>query len=841
MKRYYLNQVPICVSDVDFIIQDLHQDFDIDCIDETPIVVNNINNQSSDFCDAECKYSKEESQLSYKNLNFSNLPVVVYSYFSVYVEQSCDVIYFPKIGSSQRLWINGKFMLVCESSSRTIYPIHLYKGDNIVCIEHPNPSNNDRFLIRLEKINMGSSETNSLVANNYNYRGEMGNVRIKVETLFLYNNKPLEGRLFPEDYVNLDTLAPVHIFVTEKEKNIVLLEYSCNLFEKFSLDFSNIANHDEDKYNSLWVHFEFELIDGTKKVITIPIFRYETLPEATVDIVTRSKELLLKEDVPNIIKSTISYYISIIETLSRDVYYGAYLREILEYYENDKITDYIYSYKPRKLYFRSDIDGAYYSYVVTLPYDYDPNKKYPALIVLSTCELGSLTFYLQKHPGIIYFEICGRGITMGSYIGEISFFESLNEVEKTYKIDEKRVFLTGHSNGAAAAFTYAQKYPHLFAGIYPSAGMVNPSEIMNLHNTRVRYLTSPFDSFHKSTVLAQQENYEKYLLDYRCYSVDMLMHGSIPLAQYTKPVLDELFSTKLQQFPNEIYYHTDRNRHLKAYWIELHGIMYGMSYAEVYAKVSEDTIYVKICNSIGVTIRIPPQVKKDNLKIKINDKLVYSGNFKGDSISFIYSSNHFILSDGKNDDITPIYKGNGILDVYVSPMRIINCTNDDNWNSVAENLSSPITYGFVKEIDVNYPIYNEHQIDDSILQNALIILDDLSSDNEIIETVRMCAKIKVFSEGYTYKNTKYIGDYLIMQIMQNPWNSNRSILLINCNSTSLLNKNMFTRKLILPAYTNGFHTYLNSCAVIYNGEYKRILDYECDIENVTPKKIKTIQ
>lgn len=44
---------------------------------------------------------------------------------------------------------------------------------------------------------------------------------------------------------------------------------------------------------------------------------------------------------------------------------------------------------------------------------------------------------------------------------------------------------------------------------------------------------------------------------------------------------------------------------------------------------------------------------------------------------------------------------------------------------------------------------------------------------------------------------------------------------------------MFTRKLILPAYANGLHTYLNSCAVIYNGEYKRVLDYSCAIEDIS--------
>ena len=59
-----------------------------------------------------------------------------------------------------------------------------------------------------------------------------------------------------------------------------------------------------------------------------------------------------------------------------------------------------------------------------------------------------------------------------------------------------------------------------------------------------------------------------------------------------------------------------------------------------------------------------------------------------------------------------------------------------------------------------------------------------------------------------------------MQIVTHPTNHENSILYINTNNEELYNQCLFTRKLTLPAYSNGYHEYLNSNALIFrDGKY----------------------
>ena len=49
----------------------------------------------------------------------------------------------------------------------------------------------------------------------------------------------------------------------------------------------------------------------------------------------------------------------------------------------------------------------------------------------------------------------------------------------------------------------------------------------------------------------------------------------------------------------------------------------------------------------------------------------------------------------------------------------------------------------------------------------------------------------------------------------------------------MLNKNFFTRKLIIPTYASGYHPYLNNMALIMNDrQYSRVLNYGMSIEPI---------
>jgi len=118
-----------------------------------------------------------------------------------------------------------------------------------------------------------------------------------------------------------------------------------------------------------------------------------------------------------------------------------------------------------------------------LPYDYNPEVPSPALVVLHggvkySRESGapaSSTIYTATSQHIPnyskkYIVIYPTGSSNLNWMNTESGFDMVNEIViklKAYlNIDDNRVELLGHSNGATGVFTYLVKSPSLYAGFY---------------------------------------------------------------------------------------------------------------------------------------------------------------------------------------------------------------------------------------------------------------------------------------------------------------------------------------------------------------------------------------
>ena len=90
--------------------------------------------------------------------------------------------------------------------------------------------------------------------------------------------------------------------------------------------------------------------------------------------------------------------------------------------------------------------------------------------------------------------------------------------------------------------------------------------------------------------------------------------------------------------------------------------------------------------------------------------------------------------------------------------------------------------------------------------------------------------------GNSYLGQEHTGNYLILQIVEHPTDPNNSILYVNTNNENLYRKCLFTRKITLPAYSNGHHPYLNSDAIIFDGKkYCIISEYGLEISEYKSK------
>lgn len=130
-------------------------------------------------------------------------------------------------------------------------------------------------------------------------------------------------------------------------------------------------------------------------------------------------------------------------------------------------------------------DSANTSFFVHLPVNYDPVKKYPLLFFLHGAvrnnaladfqlvawNLGGWNRYYTKYADqnevILVFPKASRQYNwMTPDDGFFMIPEMLAMVKKGINIDDNKVFISGHSNGATGSFSYLVKQPTPFAGFY---------------------------------------------------------------------------------------------------------------------------------------------------------------------------------------------------------------------------------------------------------------------------------------------------------------------------------------------------------------------------------------
>ena len=131
-----------------------------------------------------------------------------------------------------------------------------------------------------------------------------------------------------------------------------------------------------------------------------------------------------------------------------------------------------------------DADGKEAKYILFVPHDYKGDKAYPLILFLHGAgETGTdgekqakvgLGPAIKKHEKTFPFlagfpQSLKRTWQADSEDGKRAV-AILDEVEKNYKVDAKRVYLTGLSMGGFGTWSFAAKYPERWAAIVPICG-----------------------------------------------------------------------------------------------------------------------------------------------------------------------------------------------------------------------------------------------------------------------------------------------------------------------------------------------------------------------------------
>lgn len=239
-------------------------------------------------------------------------------------------------------------------------------------------------------------------------------------------------------------------------------------------------------------------------------------------------------------------------------------------------------------------DTARTAFLVHLPPNYNPAKRYPLLFFLHGAVRNSLlidylpaawvlydwnryyTKYAELNDVILVFPQGSKEFNwMTSDKGFFMVPKILTLVKKAINVDDNKVFITGHSNGATGSFSYLMKQPTPFAGFYgfntqPKV-FTGGTFVENIKNRSFINFSTDKDYYYPPNA---NDDFTKLMnsinADYKEYRYNGFPHW-FPEFDESEPAYKILFADLLQRqrnpFPKEISWEFDDNRYGNIDWL----------------------------------------------------------------------------------------------------------------------------------------------------------------------------------------------------------------------------------------------------------------------------------
>lgn len=234
------------------------------------------------------------------------------------------------------------------------------------------------------------------------------------------------------------------------------------------------------------------------------------------------------------------------------------------------------------------------SYLVHLPKNYTPDKKYPALIFLhgavrysSLTEyqipqkvLGGWNRYYTKYASlnnvILIFPSANKKYNwMTTDDGFFMIPKIVNQLKTAINIDDNQIFISGHSNGSTGSFSYAMKQPTQFAGFYgfntqPKV-YTGGTFIENILNRSYINFSTDKDYYYPPNANDSLDSLMKSInADYKDFRYYGFPHW-FPKFDESEPAYKILFSDLMKRkrnpFPKKINWEFDDNKYGNIDWL----------------------------------------------------------------------------------------------------------------------------------------------------------------------------------------------------------------------------------------------------------------------------------
>ncbi|MCK9220961.1 MAG: alpha/beta hydrolase-fold protein [Bacteroidales bacterium] len=301
-------------------------------------------------------------------------------------------------------------------------------------------------------------------------------------------------------------------------------------------------------------------------------------------------------------------------------------------------------------------DSAKTSFFIHLPKDYNPEKKYSLLFFLHGAVRGSVlsdyqladwnlggwnrfyTKYAEQNDVILVFTDGSRQYNwMSPDDGFFMIPEILKLIKNAINIDDNKVFISGHSNGATGSFSYLMKQPTQFAGFYgfntyPKV-FTGGTFVENIKNRSFINFSTDKDYYYPPNA---NDDFTKLMnginADYKEYRYNGFPHW-FPQFDESEPaykiLFDDLTKRKRNPFPMEISWEFDDEKYGNIDWL---------------SDIKLDTLTPKANWHKELNFEITKWLeydKKDSLIVQEVDKNAFAFPRKSGKIKVEYSDNIF--------------------------------------------------------------------------------------------------------------------------------------------------------------------------------------------------------
>jgi poly(3-hydroxybutyrate) depolymerase len=307
--------------------------------------------------------------------------------------------------------------------------------------------------------------------------------------------------------------------------------------------------------------------------------------------------------------------------------------------------------------YRADLDQTLQPYALDLPRGVPPAAGWPLLVSLhgaySNHRLNlRRVFGYSNRPGesdeeasrnevafpqvpMIVVAPFGRGEFMGFQgLGERDVFQVIADVERAYRVDPDRVYLTGLSMGGEGTWHIGLRHPDLFAAIVPVCGVTDARQWIspataplfdptllglttvqavaeNAANQQVVFYhgdADPTVNVGQSRAMAQRYRQLGWLgKNVRYVELPKVNHFAWEVAYRDGAIFKLLAGIKRDPFPRHVVYKTYSLRYNQAYWLRIDGIDHGLAMAEIEGERTDARLAVRVGNVSAFSLLLDPK------------------------------------------------------------------------------------------------------------------------------------------------------------------------------------------------------------------------------------------